>query len=169
MAVGQEGQAQSPEVELPIAEGSSVLAFAIGEVHLAVPADLAEEVCDRGETIPIPGAPSHIAGLINVRGRVVPLLDLAAFFGLPPIDEQARAHDDRPPRALIVSSGDLTAALDCERVLGLEHLASDDLGPVAPGRGERLTSHAMAEVSLERGLLLVLDLPGLLSSARVVA
>ena len=33
---------------------------------------------------PVPGAPSYVAGLVQVRGRVIPVVDLRARFGLDP-------------------------------------------------------------------------------------
>ncbi|HEU4728213.1 MAG TPA: chemotaxis protein CheW [Kofleriaceae bacterium] len=40
----------------------------------------------------VPGAARHVAGLVHVRGRVVPVVDLRARFGLPPT---AHALDHR--------------------------------------------------------------------------
>ena len=34
----------------------------------------------------VPGAAAHVAGLMQLRGKVVPVVDLRALFGLPPIE-----------------------------------------------------------------------------------
>jgi purine-binding chemotaxis protein CheW len=33
---------------------------------------------------PVPGSPPYVMGIVQVRGRVVPVIDLRARFGLPP-------------------------------------------------------------------------------------
>ncbi|WP_257979548.1 chemotaxis protein CheW [Corallococcus exiguus] len=45
---------------------------------------------------PVPGAPAHVAGLVQVRGRVIPVVDAAAE-GLP-CPPRARARAPGPPR-----------------------------------------------------------------------
>jgi len=37
------------------------------------------------DIVTIPGAPSFIEGVINLRGAVVPVVDLRTRFGLPPL------------------------------------------------------------------------------------
>ena len=55
------------------------------------------------EITPLPGAPAVVEGVVNVRGTVVPVLDLRARFGLPP-----RAVD--PGQHLIILGGGTRAA-----------------------------------------------------------
>jgi purine-binding chemotaxis protein CheW len=58
--------------------------FRVGSTEYAVPAaDVAQMESFSGAT-PIPGAASHVAGIIQVRGKVVPVIDLRVRFGLPP-------------------------------------------------------------------------------------
>lgn len=54
---------------------------------------------------PVPGAPPWVAGLLQIRGRVVPVVDLRARFGLPP------AQPGLGTRVLVVRSGDRIAGL----------------------------------------------------------
>ncbi|MCP3168071.1 chemotaxis protein CheW [Myxococcus qinghaiensis] len=35
---------------------------------------------------PVPGAPAHVAGLVQVRGRVIPVVDARRRFGLPALE-----------------------------------------------------------------------------------
>jgi len=39
---------------------------------------------------PLPHAPAEVLGVMNLRGSVIPIYDLAARFGLPPTEENAR-------------------------------------------------------------------------------
>ena len=52
--------------------------------RFAVPVEMVCEILDMRQPFRIPEAPPHLAGLIDVRGRAVPLIDLRLKLGLPP-------------------------------------------------------------------------------------
>lgn len=60
-----------------------ILTIGLGGEVFALPASLVREILDICPMTPVPTAPSFVAHLINVRGRVVPLADLKLRFGLP--------------------------------------------------------------------------------------
>ena len=55
----------------------------------AVPVELVREILDMRQPFRIPEAPAHLAGLIDVRGQAVPVIDLRLKLGLPPRDASA--------------------------------------------------------------------------------
>jgi purine-binding chemotaxis protein CheW len=60
--------------------------FRVGDSDYVLPAsDVLQMESFRGATA-VPGAASYVAGLVQVRGRVVPVVDLRARFGLPPVE-----------------------------------------------------------------------------------
>lgn len=59
-----------------------------GEVF-ALGADSVREILDVTPVTLVPGARDFVPGLINVRGRVVPLADLRVRFGMPPAESSA--------------------------------------------------------------------------------
>lgn len=68
----------------------------------------------------VPGVKSFMLGAANVRGRLLPLIDLAAFMGLPRV---ARSHRDR--RVLVVEQDDIFSGLIVDSVLGMQYFAVD--------------------------------------------
>ncbi len=57
--------------------------FRVGEVEYAVPAaDVVQMESFSGAT-PVPGARPYVAGLVQIRGKVVPVIDARLRFGLP--------------------------------------------------------------------------------------
>src|SRR5437867_10415360 len=58
------------------------LVFALGREQYALPADQVHEVRPLGLLTRLPGTPAFLAGLINVRGRIVPVVDLRPLLGL---------------------------------------------------------------------------------------
>lgn len=58
----------------------------------AIPARQVREILEMGPVTRVPGAPACLDGVINVRGRIVPLADLRVLFGMPcaPADVHTR-------------------------------------------------------------------------------
>jgi len=58
----------------------------------AIEAESVREILDLVPITEVPGAPAFVGGLINVRGRVVPLADLRVMFDMdrPPPDQDTR-------------------------------------------------------------------------------
>jgi purine-binding chemotaxis protein CheW len=58
--------------------------FKVDETLYALPAEVVLQMESYTGATVVPGAPSFVAGIIQLRGRVVPVVDLRARFGLPP-------------------------------------------------------------------------------------
>ena len=78
----------------PVTPGGDVdlVTFRLGGEICAVPASQLREVLEPVTVTRVPGAAEFVAGLINVRGTVVPLSDLRVPLGMPreAAGEQAR-------------------------------------------------------------------------------
>ena len=61
-----------------------LLHFAAGDRRFALPVAAIAEIRELQSITPVPGTPEAIAGLADIRGRVVTLLDLGRIFGLEP-------------------------------------------------------------------------------------
>ena len=59
-----------------------VIAFKLGEQLYALPIEVVKEVIKCPEVTPMPELPPHLVGLVNVRGDVYAVTDLAMRFGL---------------------------------------------------------------------------------------
>lgn len=68
----------------------------------------------------IPGVQSFLLGAANVRGRLLPLVDLAGFFAVP-----SSSRSQRERRVLVVEQGDVFSGLVVDAVLGRQFFAAD--------------------------------------------
>ena len=59
--------------------------FRVGDSDYVLPAADVLQMESYGGATHVPGAADYVAGLVQVRGRVVPVVDLRARFGLPPV------------------------------------------------------------------------------------
>ena len=105
----------------------------------------------------IPGVQPWVRGVANVRGRLLPLFDLAAFFG----GQLTAARQRR--RVLVVEREKVYAGLIVDELHGMQHLAlefadhppGDLLEPFAP--------MVNGQFKLQGDRWLVLDIQGLIS------
>jgi purine-binding chemotaxis protein CheW len=63
-----------------------VLMLGLGGELFAIDAGIVREIMDPVPVTHVPGARPFVDGIINVRGKVVPLADLRLRFGMPPKD-----------------------------------------------------------------------------------
>ena len=66
------------------AEPERMVLLAAGGHRFGVPIDRVREIIPARPYTPLPGSGEHVRGLINLRGRIVTVIDLAARLGLPP-------------------------------------------------------------------------------------
>ncbi len=76
----------------------------------------------------IPGVRPFLLGAANVRGRLLPLVDLAGFFDIP---RASRSMRDR--RVLVIEQGDLFSGLVVDGVLGMQYFAADSFREAPEG------------------------------------
>jgi purine-binding chemotaxis protein CheW len=81
------------------------ITFRVGNADYAIPATEVLHLETFEQATHVPGAPSYVAGLVQVRGRVVPVVDLRSRFGLP-TTERTMDH-----RIVVVNVGERVAAL----------------------------------------------------------
>lgn len=74
------------------AETLKALTIGLQDEIFALPAESVREILDIVPITEVPNARPFVGGLINVRGRVVPLADLRVMFGMdrPPPDKDTR-------------------------------------------------------------------------------
>ncbi|MBT9447443.1 MAG: chemotaxis protein CheW [Hyphomonadaceae bacterium] len=68
-----------------------LISFCIGEQEFCVDIMAVREIRGWTPATPLPQTPGYIRGVINLRGAVLPVMDLAARMGLPPVQPSARS------------------------------------------------------------------------------
>lgn len=70
--------------------GRKVLLFASAGDIFGIPIARIKEVIEYGGVTRVPMTPPHLRGVVNLRGSVVPVIDLAARLGRPPAEAGRR-------------------------------------------------------------------------------
>lgn len=88
--------------------------FILGGRRYVAPMSDVSEILTAPKLTKVPGVKHWVHGVANVRGRLVPVMDLAAFLG-------GRATPGRDKRTLIIEKGDLLNGLIVDAVLGMQY------------------------------------------------
>lgn len=107
------------------AHGDTYILFVIGDTRLAVALADVVEVGDLPSMTRLPNLPDWLSGIINVRGEIVSVVDLARFLGWS-VDGTFRHL-----RMVILRHGRVKTALQIDRVVGMHRQSerSDRLRP----------------------------------------
>lgn len=106
----------------------SGIGFRLGQRRLAIAVDEMNEVFNFSKhprPSPVPGAPSWFRGVSSLRGALLPIVDLNAYWGGEP------AHITRRSAVLVVKHPYVRAGVIADELLGLRHFTPDDAMPVA--------------------------------------
>ena len=108
----------------------------------------------------LPSAPAFVEGIIALRGRFLPVIDLRRRFGGEPAADQARA------KYIVAPIGATSVALVVDEVLGVERFPREQI-QAAPSLGQGRVAPAMVSgiVNWNERVFLLLDVDQVLSSA----
>jgi purine-binding chemotaxis protein CheW len=97
--------------------------FKVGNGDYVLPAADVLQMESFTSATQVPGAASYVAGLVQIRGKVIPVIDLRARFGLPAI---ARTLDSR---VVVVQSGERQVGLLADSAREVLRLDADAFRP----------------------------------------
>lgn len=96
------------------------VAFKIGEINLVTPVGEVAELLTYPALSRVPGTKSWVRGIANVRGNLLPLMDLKDYLTREPTRLNLRS------RVLVVNHAGVFAGLLVDEVLGLRHFYDED-------------------------------------------
>ncbi len=139
-----------------IAAAGKYLTFALaGEEH-GLPVLKVREIIKMMHITPVPRAPGHVKGVINLRGKVVPVIDLRLKFGL-----ETQPATDRT--CIIVvdadgASGRVLLGIAVDEVSEVLNIVAEEI-ETPPDFGERLdTRYLQGVAKVKDRVLMLLDL-----------
>ncbi len=126
--------------------------FRVGSAEYVLPAASVVQMESYSGATPVPGSKPYVAGLVQVRGRVIPVIDARVRFGLPAID---RGIDGR----IVVSQvNDRTVGLVVDQSREVLKLDPSDLKPPPPAVTEQSKGFVKAVAQTGKRLVMLLDL-----------
>jgi purine-binding chemotaxis protein CheW len=143
-------------------DDAQFVTLGIGQEVFAVPVEVVVEILDTRPAFRIPEAPPYLVGLIDVRGRGVPVVDLRTKLGLPP------APPGESTRILVldipIGGRSLALGLVADRVYEVNALNRHDIEP-PPDIGVRWRSDYIRGVGRRGdGFVIIFELSRLFSA-----
>jgi chemotaxis signal transduction protein len=137
--------------------------FIVGGDRFAVEVRQARGVVVFDDATAVPGAPSYVLGITNLRGRLVPVLDLRTHLRLStPWRGRGRAA-----KALVIEHASLQVAVAIDDVVGLE--AFDAAQALSEAERRRYGDFAIGRLPRRGGPFTLLDAPRIIEALRIRA
>ncbi len=119
-----------------------LVTFTLDTVEFGLDIDRVQEITPRSDITPVPGAPSFVLGVLNLRGMIIPVLDSRQRFHLPVAEPTART------RIIILDLGGQPTGLQVDsvaEVLKVDEETLRDTPPLVAGvRSDYLAGMVMA-------------------------
>ncbi|HWF40040.1 MAG TPA: chemotaxis protein CheW [Candidatus Acidoferrales bacterium] len=118
-----------------------IVGFQIGAETFGLPIAAVREIIRVPEITAVPNVPDHIVGVINLRGKIVPVIDLPKRFGAAPSERNAKnrivvAELDGRSVGLIVHSASEVLRLPQSKIESPQDLFSDSSIDYVSGVGK---------------------------------
>lgn len=133
----------------------SLLIFLLGSARFGLKTGDVQEIVRAVAIAPLPKAPAIVEGVINIRGRIVPVLDIRSRFGLAP----KPLHPDQ--HFIIAQAGARLVALRVDRAAELLSVSADAIE--LPGQSTPGVEYVAGIARLPDGLVVIHDLDAFLS------
>jgi purine-binding chemotaxis protein CheW len=133
--------------------------FQLGQERYGLDIQLIEEIQPVRNLTLVPCTPDFVVGAINVRGSVLPIIDIKSFFGLPNSQLQATS------KTIVIKAGDIRLGILTDQVEGVRDIGRNDIGSVAetlPRAAEDLI------VGVTKEAVVVLDGATLVNNNRLI-
>lgn len=129
-----------------------IISFRAGEQEFCVDIMAIKEIRGWAPPTPLPHAPAYVSGLINLRGLVIPVIDIGMRLGLPATEPSERT-------AIIVTEvGSKLIGLMVEKVSDMLSISKAEIQPVPDVSDSFDRQFADGVIALQNGMVCLLSL-----------
>ncbi len=140
-------------------ESIEVVEFRLAREHYAIESGYIREVYPLREYTPLPGVPPFVLGLLNVRGRIISVVDIKKFFDM---EEKGISELNK---VIIIGDQTMEFGILADAIIGVRNIAAGDLE-------QPLTTLTGIHLKFVRGVnqdrLVVLDALSILTDPDIV-
>lgn len=135
------------------------LSFYLDQEEYGIEILMVQEIITNHRPTKVPNASEIILGMINFRGKVVPIIDLRAMFGLPPME------GDGFKIAIVLEYRKKNIGLAVDYVSDIVNLSDDNIQPVNEDTVDDLKAeHCRGMGKIGDRLVLLLNMDKVISS-----
>jgi len=152
--------AQEPHAAGTSTESVEVVEFLLAYEHYGIESPYVREIYPLKELTPLPCTPLFVLGIINVRGRILSVIDIKKFFDLP---EKGLTDLNK---VLVVHTGTMELGILADAIVGVRSVPLADIQPSLPTL-TGIREEYLKGITPER--LVILDAGKLLSDKKIIA
>jgi purine-binding chemotaxis protein CheW len=145
-----------------IAEKQLVV-FTLADESYAIDINMVKEIIQLQPITRVPGTPGSVEGVINLRGSVIPIVDLRKRFQLTSIE---RTKDTR---IVVVSCKGSEVGVIVDSVAEVLRIPVDSIEPASSVFTDEHLEHLLGIVKLTNRLVILLDMDQVLSKQEIAA
>ena len=134
-----------------------LVTFSIGEEEFGVDILKVQEIIRTMEITKVPRAQNFVEGVINLRGKVIPIIDMRRRFGL-----ESKAHDQHT-RIIVIEINNMIVGFVVDSVSEVLRIPASTVEPPPPVVAGLESEYISGVGKLHDRLLILLDLDKLLS------
>lgn len=113
-----------------------LVVFKLNQELYGVNVTQVQSIIPMQEIVTVPNAPMFIEGVVNLRGAIIPVIDLRTRFGLPqPATDDSQNNGKKGQKKqviVIIELNDLLVGLIVDRVTEVTKIAEEDIEPPSP-------------------------------------
>lgn len=143
--------------ELP----SEYLAFKLGTENYGMDILCVQEIRSYEQPTRMANAPEFVKGVVNLRGVIVPIIDMRIKFGLTQVDY------DHMTVVIVINVGSHVLGMVVDGVTDVISLTPDQMRPVPEMSASIISDHVHAIGSIEERMLVLLDIEKLMTSSEM--
>ncbi len=118
-----------------------------------------QEIIGMMDVTPVPGSPEHVRGVINLRGKVIPVVDLRRRFGM----EMAETTSETC--IIVVQTNRILTGIVVDQVSEVSNISSGDVEDAPTFGSEVQTDYILGIGKAEGRVRLLLDIDRVLANA----
>jgi purine-binding chemotaxis protein CheW len=140
-----------------------LVCFRIGKETFGVDIFSVREIVRVQEITKVPGAPEFVMGVINLRGRIISVVDLGLQLGQPP------TQVGRNSRILVIQLDGVTLGFLVDAATAVMKVAGEAIEPPPEMMGDIKAEYLDGVAKLEGRLAMLLNLKKVLTAPQAVA
>ncbi len=137
---------------------SQVVSFRLDKEEYGLNIMDVQEIILVGEITEIPEVPEYVRGLINLRGKVIPIVDLRVRFGL------SAAEPSEDTRIIVSNNGSITFGIVVDAVNEVLRIEQDQIDPPPKGMSNANSDYLLGLVKMKEKIMILLDINKIMSS-----
>ncbi len=150
-------------IEVVPEEEMRVCLFSMGDDLYAIPVELLTEIIISQKIFPVPTTPPHVLGVINLRGNIVPIVDIRQALSLP--------RQSLPHQIAILKNREVTLGIVVDNVSEVISVPMSSILAIPaetnPQAGKSRTRFLKSIIQREEGVAALLDVEQIIQEIRL--